>query len=695
MSVRIDSLSVTGLGPIASVQWSFKDINLIYGKNEQGKTFLVEYLLRSLFNNVPATRGLTDSGQVVVSGFGAGPRVFHPRAKEKIEDFVLPTASKSFNLSRLCVVKGGEPSMTSTAGETVTKAVLKDYLSDQRLLDKILERVPGVVRTTTWDDGVLIHQRQAGLIKNWAASKQDIERISELLAAVDSEYSQGQIKNAELELKELKKQIDQQLRARRIYAFHIAGQIREVEAKLDILPEAKLAAARSSVEKVRDLALQFEKLEKQVSELQAKTEHYQWLKAAIEECEKRPEGLRKDESRLWIYLFFISLVGAIIGAFLSPYISIFSGLLAMLFAYLVWKQYQTISQSGGERQEVEKIYSEFEAKFGKKANSIATLKSTFEPLQQSFFQVEVLNQQISEKGDEFNLAESEKNRHLVPLLENKTSEIDAYVVIDEALRKRGELSRQLSSLREALAALNLNPDEYLDEDIQIKYDPAELNALEEKSRSFNELIVNENAQLQSLKQRICDLTRDKVTANWDELIEHLRTRYESAIAECKSYHAQIIGGMLVNETIDDLRKLEDENIYHALRSKSISGPIKAFAPDYSGVDLDGEDLVVFNEMQRFSLSALSTGAKEQILMALRVGLASHILGDQKMFLILDDAFQHSDWTRREILVKEIAALAQSGWQIFYFSMDDHIKRLFEERVRPIFQERYQSFELSK
>ena len=39
---------------------AFKDINLIYGKNEQGKTFLVEYLLQSLFKNAPKTRELTD-----------------------------------------------------------------------------------------------------------------------------------------------------------------------------------------------------------------------------------------------------------------------------------------------------------------------------------------------------------------------------------------------------------------------------------------------------------------------------------------------------------------------------------------------------------------------------------------------------------------------------------------------------------
>jgi uncharacterized protein YhaN len=65
-----------------------------------------------------------------------------------------------------------------------------------------------------------------------------------------------------------------------------------------------------------------------------------------------------------------------------------------------------------------------------------------------------------------------------------------------------------------------------------------------------------------------------------------------------------------------------------------------------------------------------------------------------MFLILDDAFQHSDWDRREWLVDEIAELTKIGWQIFYFTMDDHIKHLFEERIKSHYGGQYQLFELN-
>ena len=74
---------------------------------------------------------------------------------------------------------------------------------------------------------------------------------------------------------------------------------------------------------------------------------------------------------------------------------------------------------------------------------------------------------------------------------------------------------------------------------------------------------------------------------------------------------------------------------------------------------------------------MSTGAREQTFLALRMGFASIAMEGQTGFLILDDAFQHSDWERRSKLVARTLSFVQSGWQVFYFTMDDHIKDLFE------------------
>ena len=56
-----------------------------------------------------------------------------------------------------------------------------------------------------------------------------------------------------------------------------------------------------------------------------------------------------------------------------------------------------------------------------------------------------------------------------------------------------------------------------------------------------------------------------------------------------------------------------------------------------------------------------------------------LLGQDSLFVILDDAFQHSDWQRREKLVQHLTEMARLGWQIIYFTMDDHIRGLFEKQ----------------
>jgi len=80
---------------------------------------------------------------------------------------------------------------------------------------------------------------------------------------------------------------------------------------------------------------------------------------------------------------------------------------------------------------------------------------------------------------------------------------------------------------------------------------------------------------------------------------------------------------------------------------------------------------------------LSTGAREQVLLALRMGFAARFAGNNSLFLILDDAFQYSDWERRPRLVDQVFAMAEKGWQIFYLTMDDNLRDLFRERGKAI------------
>ena len=111
----------------------------------------------------------------------------------------------------------------------------------------------------------------------------------------------------------------------------------------------------------------------------------------------------------------------------------------------------------------------------------------------------------------------------------------------------------------------------------------------------------------------------------------------------------------------------------------IQAPLSLITDRYNSLFLDGDQLKVGDDFGEFEISDLSTGAREQVLLALRLGIASRVLKQDKLFLILDDAFQHSDWHRRVRLADQVVTLAKEDWQVIYFTMDDHIRDLMTEK----------------
>jgi len=106
------------------------------------------------------------------------------------------------------------------------------------------------------------------------------------------------------------------------------------------------------------------------------------------------------------------------------------------------------------------------------------------------------------------------------------------------------------------------------------------------------------------------------------------------------------------------------------------------------VSLEGDRLIISDKVRDFPLNDLSTGAQEQVLLALRIGCAAHTLGKQSLFLVLDDAFQHADWDRRERLMDEVIRLGKVGWQILYLTMDDHLRDLFHDMGEKTFKKEF-------
>ena len=72
--------------------------------------------------------------------------------------------------------------------------------------------------------------------------------------------------------------------------------------------------------------------------------------------------------------------------------------------------------------------------------------------------------------------------------------------------------------------------------------------------------------LDTLKQRVCDITDDPIAVDWDVLIDHLRDKRDEVCRKVKELKAQIGSGIIISQVISDMRKREDESITRALAS---------------------------------------------------------------------------------------------------------------------------------
>jgi uncharacterized protein YhaN len=170
---------------------------------------------------------------------------------------------------------------------------------------------------------------------------------------------------------------------------------------------------------------------------------------------------------------------------------------------------------------------------------------------------------------------------------------------------------------------------------------------------------------------------ESAAADWESLLAGMESRMADLQKQYRNITARMIAQFAVHTVLEQVGLEEARMIEEGLQSAAIGESIRLMCPRYQSLRSTEEGLVVTDgDDNEFAVKDLSTGAREQVFLGARLGFARRALDDLPAFLVLDDAFQHSDWTRRERLVKEVLTLVEAGWQVLYFTMDDHIRDLF-------------------
>ncbi|RME62784.1 MAG: hypothetical protein D6778_10630, partial [Nitrospirae bacterium] len=286
MSLRIERISVRNLGPLSSFDEGLADLNLFYGLNESGKTYLVEFLISTLFKKVDywkALRVLNCQGRVVLrTSDGKTIELVYSRGRKKPQGLgdILSKDGPSVNLPLLktLIVRAGD---VRIGHDGISKDLLKDVFFQRNFYTEVYKNIPSTVQKATIEpDGTIRIDKRGSQQKDRIT--EELKRIDALIEELQRTYDRAKLRELEIKRQALEGEIAEQIKAKRHRAYILSEEIKGIEKQLDGLPDETL------IERIQRDIDEFLSLKRQ---LQEKTNQLKSFAPALQELNKVQEAL--------------------------------------------------------------------------------------------------------------------------------------------------------------------------------------------------------------------------------------------------------------------------------------------------------------------------------------------------------------------------------------------------------------------
>ncbi len=694
MGIFIDQITATSLGPLDQFDESLSRFNLIYSPNEGGKTLLTEFIIRCLFKNHWQNQGL-GKGKVVLKGLSEAPQEFSVSTKTKLDDYLNKTKGLPIALAKLLVVKGSDPKIAAKDGG-MDKDTLRTLLSEKQMLDNILSQIPKTEQKATVQDGIIEIERK-GNGKIYKERKTKLDQINDQIEWLDQHFSTGKLqdlKNRESQIREL---LNQQKRAKQYLAYTTSEALKKIRRQLSDYDQEAITNLYRDIEQYEQRKKELEQSREALQRTRKAYEFYTWLQSATEQYQASEEQVTDPPHLGWLIVAGVGFLGGLTALLWGDdSLTIFLlALMAVCITVYIWRNYQFM-QSKPASQTLETLKAEFRQKTNKTLHSKADLDSLLTQYRDEPSRLEMQKDKVSElEENQTQLQESIQQR--LRTLTGKAIDPEAWRDELSAIDAHAkELQEKEAQLRDQLTSLGVDESDYLAEPTEETYSKARLEALQQEWETVQQSLSEEENQLAHIKSQIGFLVGENlVGVDFNTAYEKLLEKRETVRAELKDLEAWLVADVWVTELVDELKAEDDQKIEAIIGSEALEKPLQQLTNYYRKLGMDHEGrLLIKSDWEDFYLTDLSTGTREQVLLALRAGIASYLLREDTMFLILDDAFQNSDWIRRPQIVEQLAYMAEAGWQIMYLTMDDHIRDLFDEMGEKHFGEDYKKVYLS-
>ena len=709
MAIRIDRISINRGGPLKDdFTLEPAGLNLIYGSNETGKTYIVEALIDFLFktgkgspwiqnkNDPPEStlREWKSGGKVLVSGLEDTTTLF-TSGGSKLEDFRTSSNSLPEELSRLMVVRAGDTRLSST-GDGVGDNILRTYLSGKGVLDEIEKTIKHEAVKNAIIENRTITSKNKGFINDRLKASNERNELEALQQEVDENASLGAVNSLEKTKDRISGQLNELEDAKRHRAFTLDKELRKLELDKEEFPsEQDLIELGTDISLCRAKFKNLIDVEEELSNTADEEDNYDWLNKAREEYLSQVEAPARrslfDRVTLTLLLLFIMLTAAA-GFFSRPLMIIAAAGAIVCLVVRIRNKPESVSPSAELR--LKKLEEEFLRRFQHELTDSATLKVECENMEAAHFHSERLKESRIELKRDIEAKEASILFRLHAITGEDVPANHWDFRIEEIRSKKNEIQKTVNSLKVELSSLNIHEDSYLLDPPPEEWDKRRYLRLIDELEDVSKDLDREKQSIDTLKTAISVATGNK-SRDIRDLLTALEAKIETTENMYKDFTARILAENTVFRAVREFRSAENERLGEALGSEEIISPLHQLTGHYTGLKMDSNGYLQLStpEGEEFPLSQLSTGAAEQVYIALRTGFAELTMGETA-FLILDDAFQHSDWERRENLVNHVIKLVKNGWQIFYFTMDDHMKKLFDKSGEDLGRDGYKSVSLN-
>ena len=685
--IQLLAVQIHSAGPIDRFREELAPLTVVFAPNERGKTTIVENIVACLFrerkDGIRLRKELLGSAKVTVRGIGEKALHFSTVSGAKKLDERIDSLGLGFppNLFDLLVVKGAELEVQAQTGG-LNRGIIKSLVSREQLYETLLQRLPGEIGYTRLENGILTAQRRVGLYKTYLQSG---ERLASLEDAADRFYNSlsraealaSFSRNTELEQEQQQLQL-----AKRHAAFVLQRSIEQTTARLERFDEAaagRFADNRRDYARLENELAEYERAGLRGRQARADLHWVEQARKRYEECLKartspaQAISLAASVCALATALLVYYLLPRLIPVFLAASAGALS--LAILFATVLRRGLPAASA----RNEIAEIKAAVKDRFGSPLVTVADFDLLKSRLEREVGKTEDREHKRGAAEAELKILLPGIHELLQAAGYPQAPESQWGELAEQLKEQTRKLRGRLSRFQERLDGLEVDASDYLEQQPGMEYSRRREQELASELEKVRRKIGEQQDSDRELREQLIEhIGRDAAMASSLEItaeaIEARKREYQLQETDCL---ARMIAGHVLADALEAVRGFEDRQLASALNDPRITDLLRSMtAGRYERIGLEGDSLVVQKRRDLYPLADLSSGAREQVLMALRMGLASIVCGKRSLFLILDDAFQYSDWQRRELLIDQAVRAVQSGWQVLYLSMDDDIRDRF-------------------